>query len=823
MAQANQADFLNQGVYGTQQQNDPNNLPNPANPGGISNNQLAILLAKQRQAVANSSQRQGDPTLGYGGSPAQVAAAKKANAAGIKHANAPNDVLGDIGKIWGSDPVTTAILAAPYAVGAAGALIPAAAGAVGASPAGAPTLGAVGSVASPFPTTAAAAAATPPVYYAGAAGAGAAAPAAAAGGSLAKDALKYGIMGAGAVGTAANMLGGSPGGGSGAAPATAGQTAFAGNTAATGNYAPAGGYLQPTVTAPGQSTGKSPEQALSSISPAAQQAIARANQFTQITNGTTPRATGPTAGQSAAAQRLAPMAGGTSTSQGIQQVAQQANQFAAQNASAVQGYNQQSAAAANRAAPQIQAPSSAQQQAVYNAAGSFQPNTSGVAGIRAATADVSGAGRLESFNPTNSQQGVSALYGYNPDATYNSANQLENFYAQNTAEGANAVRAFSPDQVQQDAESLRTFQADRSGINRLNAYADEAQGPSAAQAMLRAQSDADKRMLLAISRSGRGTPASAVQAQRQAITEGGLVSAETRGQGAVLAAQETEAYKQRQLQALAQAGSLISTAEAQRLTALSNAGALMSQADQQKLSALQAYGQLKATQDSQQLSARQSAGQLNLGADQARLGAISNAAQVQSAMDAQLLSAQQSAANIRLQGSAINQQGQIAATQAELQGSAQQLQAMGLQASIASDIRNQDITVLRANLDANLQQMNLNDTQVRYFAGLGQQATLASQNMQQQAAQFGVSADQAQQALNLQYQQAVFSQLSQQQQLEYNYNALNANTQLGLSSQAMQQQQMTNQNNQFNAQLSAQQQAQQRQFYANLLLAGAQL
>src|SRR4029450_12371193 len=108
-----------------------------------------------------------------------------------------------------------------------------------------------------------------------------------------------------------------------------------------------------------------------------------------------------------------------------------------------------------------------------------------------------------------------------------------------------------------------------------------------------------KRALLAISRSGRGGPAAAVNAQRQAITEGGLVTAETRGQGAVLAAQETEAYKQRQLQALAQAGSLISASGAQRLQGLSQAGALMSAADAQKLSALQAYGQLKATQDSQ--------------------------------------------------------------------------------------------------------------------------------------------------------------------------------------------------------------------------------
>jgi hypothetical protein len=506
---------------------------------------------------------------------------------------------------------------------------------------------------------------------------------------------------------------------------------------------------------------------------------------------------------------------------GIQQQQQLANQFAQQNTAASQSYNQQAAAAGNRAAPQINAPSSANQMSVYNAAGSFQPNTSGVAGIRGATADVSGAGRLEGFQSTESAQGVNALYAYNPDATYLSANQLGNFQAENTAAGANAVAGFRPDQVQADAQSLREFRADQTGINRLNAYADEAQGPSAAQAMLRGQADADKRTMLAIARSGRGGPGASVNAQRQALTEGGLIAAETRGQAATLAAQETDMYKQRQLQALAQAGSLISQSEAQRLTALSNAGQLMSAADQQKLSALQAYGQLKATQDSQQLSARQSAGQLNLGADQARLGATTAAAQVQSAMDAQRLSAEQTAANVRLQGSEINQRGQIAATQAELQGSAQQLQAMGLQAQIASDVRNQDITVLRANLDSSLQTMNLNDTQTRYFAGLGAQRDIASQGIQMQAAQFGVSAEQAQQSLNLQYQQQVYNQLSGQQQLEYNYNALNANTSLGLGSQAISLAGQQQQQNQFNVAQANQQSNATRNFYGGLLTAAA--
>lgn len=178
----NYQDFLGQGGTGVNvqanperaRQLDPNEQPNPANPGGLSNNELARrkraelesanLAAGGRQRLLNSGQKTAAPApgkWGYGSTEASRMATS----------NAPNDLWGDIGTIWGSDPVTTAVLAAPYAVGAAGALIPAAAagpgittpvtaqptlGAVGtmASPFGpgasAPTLGAVGNVASPF-------------------------------------------------------------------------------------------------------------------------------------------------------------------------------------------------------------------------------------------------------------------------------------------------------------------------------------------------------------------------------------------------------------------------------------------------------------------------------------------------------------------------------------------------------------------------------------------------------------------------------------------------------------------------------------------------
>jgi hypothetical protein len=795
VANANEADFLGEGTNaGVKKPNDPNDLPNPKNPGGISNNELAKRRALNQAANGGYIY---SPGAGAGTNPAGEQAALEYKRSQLKRQGSGGSVWNDIKKIWTSDPVTTAVLAAPYGVVAGGLVAGggtlAGAGTSGAAVGGgtlapvtaAPTLGSVGTVASPFPASAAAAG---PAMYS----APAVATAAAASGMSVKDWLKAAVLAGVVTKTVADQVmrdsGSGGGGGGGGAAAPAGVAT---------NYGPSGGYLKPTVTQPGasvqqaaQSFAGAENMNLGYPTTAASQGIAALSNRRPDLNVSQNTTAYPNL-----QLRQDPQSG-------AQQVQNLASTFAGQNAAASQGYAQQGAAAQGRAAPQISAPSNANMQSVYNAAGSFQPNTSGVAGIRAATADVSGAQNLEGFQSTNSQQGVNALYGFRPDETFRSANQLENFQATNTAAGANAVNAFRPDMVQQDAEDLRNFRADRSGINRLNAYADEAQGPSAAQAMLRSQSDADKRTMLAISRSGRGGPGAAVNAQRQAITEGGLIAAETRGQGAALAAQEFEAYKGRQLQALAQAGSLISQAEAQRLQGLAQAGALMSQADQQKLQAVMAYGQLKATQDSQQLSAKQSAGQLNANAENMLLGATSNAAQLQGQMDQQRLGALTSAGQIRLQGSAINQQGQIAATQAELQGSAQQLQAMGLQGQIASDMRNQDIQVLRANLDASMQQLNLNDTQVRYFAGLGAQVDMASQNIQMQASQFGVNADQAQQQLNLQYQQAMYNQLSQQQQLEYNYAALNSNNALGMGSQAIQIAGQQQNQNQFNQQQS---------------------
>lgn len=741
MTQANQADLFGEGVYGSQNPNDPNNRPNPNNPGGVSNNELARLRARQQQQA--QTQRQGNPTAGYGGSAAQQQAARTANRANVRYGKAPGGVVSDTLKI-------------------------------GASAFNNPVLNPIGYVAKK-------------------------------GGTAIDRATGVNVSGyiQDPVGQGLNDLGAPD-----AVQLIANPTGYVTRqavNAGTGYGTNVPQIARNAINATGNlsNDARNARNAASAIPGAvadAARGIGGALGFTPNTYQYTPP---PLVGGGGAGGGGG--GGGTAISAEAQRVIDQAQQFGQQNAAMGQQYAAQAQQYAGRAAPQISAPSSAQADAVYNAAMGFRGNDSGAAGIRAAQADVSGAGRLEAFqtdmqgvsnlehfNSVNSQRGVNALNDYNPDATDQSAAQLANFYANNTALGAEAIADFRPQQVQNDAQALRTFQGDRTGIDRLNAFADEVQGPSQAQAFLRSQSDADKRSMLALARSGRGGPAAQAQALRQAMSEGSAIAGETRGQGALLAAQEFDTYKNRQLNALAQAGSLISQSEAQRLQALSNAGALMSAADQQKLVAVQAYAQQLATQDAQQLSARQSAGQLNLGADQARLGATQSAASLQGQMDAQRLAAisnaaqgrtaadqirssnLQSAGQIRLQGSEINQRGQIAATQAELQASAQNLQALSLAGNISTTIRAQDISVLQSNLSASLQTMNLNDNQVRFFSQMQQDRDFQSQNIAQQAGALGVNAQVAQQANDLAWNQFAYQQLNNQQQMQYNYDALNA-------------------------------------------------
>lgn len=202
MPAANQADLLGEGAFGTQQRpDDPNDQPNPRNPGGISNNELLKREAALKRS--GSTGRAVQPT----------AAGRKHLRATNKTANARNDVWGDIDDIWTSDPVTTSILAAPYAVMGAGALIPAAMGGVGGAgliPSTAATTGAAESAAAGAAgafSPAAAGAAGAGAAGAGAAGAGAAGAAGAAAGGLSlADAIGLGGLGLSGIGLVASQI-----------------------------------------------------------------------------------------------------------------------------------------------------------------------------------------------------------------------------------------------------------------------------------------------------------------------------------------------------------------------------------------------------------------------------------------------------------------------------------------------------------------------------------------------------------------------------------------------------------------------------------------
>ncbi len=499
-------------------------------------------------------------------------------------------------------------------------------------------------------------------------------------------------------------------------------------------------------------------------------------------------------------QQIAPHDYSPQVANAVSQISNAANQVSSIG-SGTPNYAAQGQAAANRAAPQIQENGAGQaaQQSALSAAQGFQSDTSGIGAIQNAVADTSGAAALSGFDPyrsdnaiaglnsfdsKNTAAGVQQLQSYNSDNSQAAMDPLTHFYAGNSNDAANQLEQYDPQAANTTAQALTGYQADRSGINALNSYAAEPEGPSAAQALLQSGSDANQRQAISLARSARGGPAAQAQAQRMAISENAATQAQTSGQAAVLRAQETNDYKTRQLSALAQAGSLISQADAQQIQAKAAGGQLLSAQDSQKLAALQTYAQVKTTMDqlglsadqaaaqlasqmdTQHLSALQSAGQLQSNMDQQRLGALTAAGNVANNADAQSLAGKTSAANILLQGSQINQQGAIAAQNARAVASGQQLQAISLQGQISDQIRTADIDVLKSNLSAQLQQANLNDTQVRAFAQMGEDARQANQNAQLQAAQLGVSAATASSAVDLAWQQFAYQQLTTQQQID---------------------------------------------------------
>lgn len=178
-----------------------------------------------------------------------------------------------------------------------------------------------------------------------------------------------------------------------------------------------------------------------------------------------------------------------------------------------------------------------------------------------------------------------------------------------------------------DAQAMQNNAADRAGqtnaMGQLNQFANQGEGPSAAQAQLNLATDANMQNSLALARSGRGMGQNAA-ALRQAIGQNAVTGQQAANQSAMLRAQESQAYQTQRLNALSGLGNLAGQARQGDVQAGSylsgTAQAGQNAANQQALG----YGQLGLGYGQQALGAGQlglGAGQLGLGAGQLGLGA----------------------------------------------------------------------------------------------------------------------------------------------------------------------------------------------------------
>lgn len=736
MPAANQADFLGQGTLAPPAP--PPQNATPAQKAQYANDYRAWRIQQIRNA-ANQTANVNAPGMQNRATPQSLTGTgARPNGSGFAtQAQSANALKGKQRGFLGNlvrDPVTAAILAAPYGVAAAGAAIPAAVGAVTA-----PTA-AVGPASGAVVAGSTAATTAPAAVGAGATTAAAAAPVVA---QAAKDGFgwKDGVKTALA-----------------AVPTVAGIKALADK----GPGIPAPAPPTNPANVPGyQAAIDQGKQASASLSTAAQKVVDTANRLANPTIAQTPaqvlQASG-ASGSSRAIQSPTSVSAIQAAGASAPAVVPRATAIDPRAASVVRAANQQPAgtqpdyaalgsAAANRLAPTISENPAArqQQQGLVNQAANFQPDTSGIGRIESMQADTSGIGRLESFrpdttsvnaldnysptnsqagvanlegftpartdaaisglssfNPANTQAGVSALRNYTAQATSDASAQLMNFRPSEALSAANDLQLFkttngniaakslegyTPEILQHEAGALSNYQVDRSGISTLQQFNNDQQraraeelhqlalapeGPSAAQAMLASQSDADKRTALALSRSGRGSPAAQAAMQRQGISEGAAIAGETRGQAATLRAQETAVYN------------------AQRVTTMAASGQLLSQADQQTLQNLAAQAQMIDSADARQLQAKIAGGQVLTQAETLKVSAMQAAAQVRSQMDAQLLSAQQGAAQAKTAAGAQRLGGMTAGGQLAGQFDALQLSA------------NQSAGQLQSNMDAQL-------------------------------------------------------------------------------------------------------------------------
>lgn len=133
----------------------------------------------------------------------------------------------------------------------------------------------------------------------------------------------------------------------------------------------------------------------------------------------------------------------------------------------------------------------------------------------------------------------------------------------------NNLNRFQP--ATQGVDALRNFQANNSGVNALNQFAQGPAGPSAAEAMLRLQSARDKAAAISRARSARGGAGAVAEAMKTAQAEAAGVSADTRGQMALVQANEAAQRRQEQLTALTSAATVGATQDQTRLNALTGA------------------------------------------------------------------------------------------------------------------------------------------------------------------------------------------------------------------------------------------------------------
>jgi hypothetical protein len=253
--------------------------------------------------------------------------------------------------------------------------------------------------------------------------------------------------------------------------------------------------------------------------------------------------------------------------------------------------NTRAAQAQKTAAPTLQVQGNARDQAdaAQQQAANFKADTSGIAGINAATA--AGTTALNNFRANDA-----GAAGIRSAATT----------------GAGGIA----DAGAQGGQSVSNFQAATGGVQALNNFATGPAGPSAAEAQLRMQADKDKRTALALARSARGGPAATALALRRAQAENSATAAETRGQAGVLRAQEAATARGQNLSALTSAGGLEQQASTTNLNALT-AGAGLNLQGQIAAGNLNVQGQTNATNadltgSGQNLAAAQSSGALGV-------------------------------------------------------------------------------------------------------------------------------------------------------------------------------------------------------------------